>query len=155
MSVVTRAGSLLIACSIFTGCESRPDSPPHSIVGVWNPVLDPAVPPPTTDEAWRELLEGEEPSYAQMIFLSDGTLVLGGLMLGHELAEESRWEILEETPEWMRLRTTDANGRIDEMTITVEGPDLLRTGPEPPRMQLYRAQGIGPFPWLAKYEDRL
>jgi hypothetical protein len=117
-------------------------------------MVDSAVMPPTAPGEWQEFLAGEDPSYCQLIFLSDGTLVLGGLMLGHEIAEESRWEIVDETPDQIRLRTTDANGKVDEMTITVEGPDRLRAGPNSPIMQLFRAPEMGPFPWLAKYEDR-
>jgi hypothetical protein len=155
VSAAARVWAVLVAGLMLAACDNRASAPPHRLVGVWTPVVDPAVVPPTTPEEWQEFLAGEDPTYCQLIFLSDGTLVFGGLMMGHEIAEESRWEILDETPERIQLRTTEANGKVDEMMVTVEGPNRMRTGPNPPIMQLFRAPEIGPFPWLAKYEDRL
>ena len=150
------AACLFLICSCSKGSES---APAHRLVGVWSGVQDANDTPPSEPAEWSKVLGHEEPSYMQMLFLGDGTFVMGGLMMGHTLVEESRWEVLEETQDRLRIRTTSDSGKVDDsMVLHFESDDLIWM--EPPgtstqRMYLRRAEGIGPFPLLKQYESRL
>lgn len=158
MSLAVRISSALILGMLLQACDDTTAGTPHRLHGVWSSVDDFSELPPTTSEEWQRTLDGKDPSYFQILFLRDGTMVVGGLLMGHEDASECRWEVIDESPSQVRLRTTEANGTVAEMVFHVEGPDMIWTGADPPSelcVRLHRAPDIGPFPWLSKYKDRL
>jgi len=130
------------------------------LVGIWSSVDDASQLPPSSPSEWAEVLKGDEPTYPQYLFLRDGTHVVGGMLMGHDDALECRWEVVEDTPSFVRVKLTLPDGRVtqDPMTIHFDGPDLIRMGPWPPSepvVLLRRTSTIGPFSSMAKYRDRL
>jgi hypothetical protein len=160
-SKLPQRGWVLLALVSLASCDSKaPPAPPHRLVGIWSSVDNASQLPPSTPSEWADVPKGEEPSYPQYLFLADGTHVMGGVMMGHDDALECRWEVVEETPAFVRVRMTLPDGRVAEEleTIHFDGPDLIRMGPWPPSelvVLLRRTPTIGPFASLAKYKDRL
>ena len=145
---------------VLLGCGASESTPEpyqgHRLVGVWNGEglggAEGDSHLPTTDQEWKEFLAEPEASFVQFVFRADGTALLGGLMLGHQVADESTWQIIEEQGNRISLRMTDEQGRVDDsMTVTFEDEDTMympHPGEGTERMYLRRTARVAPVPWL-------
>jgi hypothetical protein len=114
----------------------------HRLVGIWEHELQ-------TEHDWDQVLEMEEASFSQMILLSDGRFIHGGLILGHPFVEESRWEVSGEGEGETTIRVTRSDGRIEDMALSFRDDDsLVMKGPNDTTMPFRRGREVAPVPWL-------
>jgi hypothetical protein len=119
---------------------------------VWTSVQDEDDIPPSDDE-WEDILNEPEPAFLQAIFLQDGTVVFGGMLLGHSVAEERKWEIADEQDNHLVLRMK-SNEREEADHYYFVNDDLFympHPGDPNRRMYVHRDDAVAPVPWLAKY----
>lgn len=108
--------AILTACPTTPNKKSEPAAPGARLIGTWEQSAE--------DELSK--LASEPP---RMTFNQDGTHVLQVKVMGQEIKQESRWHLVEDSPEMIHI-STDATetAPAGEARIYFVDPDNIKIG---------------------------